>query len=239
MIITIDGPVGVGKSTVARAVACQLGLLHIDTGAMYRALAWRCLEEDLASDDPHQMADLARRTQIRLVPSPAGPKVFCNEIDVTGIIRSPEVTALVSQVSAHAGLREIVVNAQRQMGAAGSVIMEGRDIGTVVFPNADVKLYLDAGLEARVRRRAKDFEAKGIPWSYDEIRQSILARDEYDKNREISPLRVAKDAIVLDTTDLDFDAVVAEVVRIIRQHLSKKKSQKTDKQSGPVDAPSC
>lgn len=227
MIVAIDGPVGVGKSTVARAVARQLGLLHIDTGAMYRALAWRCLEEDLAADDPLQMADLARRTRIRLEPSPAGPKVFCNDIDVTDIIRSPEVTALVSQVSAHAGLREIVVEAQRQMGLSGSVVMEGRDIGTVVFPNADVKLYLEAGLEARVRRRAKDFEAKGTPWSYDEIRQSIIARDEYDKNREVSPLRVAEDAIVLDTTDLDFEAVVAEVVRIIRHHLSEKKCQKT------------
>jgi cytidylate kinase len=228
MIVAIDGPVGVGKSTVARAVARQLGLLHIDTGAMYRALAWRCLEEDLAADDPGQMADLARRTQISLVPSPAGPKVFCNDHDVTDIIRSPEVTALVSQVSAHAGLREIVVDAQRQMGASGSVVMEGRDIGTVVFPNADVKLYLEAKLEARVRRRAKDFEAKGTPWSYDEIRQSILARDEYDKNREVSPLRVAQDAIVLDTTDLDFDAVVVEVVNLIRHHLSEKKTLKAD-----------
>ena len=226
MIVAIDGPVGVGKSTVARAVARQLGLLHIDTGAMYRALAWRCLEEDLAAEDPLQMTELARGTQIRLEPSPAGPKVFCNDTDVTDVIRSPEVTSLVSQVSAHPGLREIVVEAQRQMGKTGSVVMEGRDIGTVVFPNADVKLYLEAGLEARVRRRAKDFEAKGTPWSYDEIRQSIIARDEYDKNREFSPLRVAEDAIVLDTTDLDFEAVVAEVVRIIRHHLSEKKCHK-------------
>ncbi len=195
---------------------------------MYRALALRCLEEDLSPENPNEMADLARRTEVRLVPSPTGPKVFCNNTDVTDAIRSHEVTALVSQVSAHAGLREVVVNTQRQMGALGSVVMEGRDIGTVVFPNADVKLYLEAGLEARVRRRAQDFEAKGIPWSYDEIRQSIIARDEYDKNREVSPLCVAEDAIVLDTTNLEFDAVVAEVVRLIRQHLAEKKNPKTD-----------
>lgn len=228
MIVAIDGPVGVGKSTVARAVARQLGLLHIDTGAMYRALAWRCLEEDLSADDPSAMTALAQKTTIRLEPSPTGTKVYCNENEVTDVIRSPEVTSLVSRVSAHAGLREIVVSSQRLMGTSGSVVMEGRDIGTVVFPNADVKIYLEASLEARVRRRARDFEAEGTPWSNDEIRQSIIARDEFDKNRKVSPLRVAENALVLDTSDLDFESVVAEVVRIVRQHLSEKKSQKTE-----------
>jgi cytidylate kinase len=222
MIVAIDGPVGVGKSTVARAVARQLGILHIDTGAMYRALAFRCLEEDLDPLNEVQMTALAERNTVLLEPSPSGPKVICNGQDVSDEIRLPEVTALVSQVSAHAGLREVVVAAQREMGRLGSVIMEGRDIGTVVFPQADVKIYLDAALEARVKRRARDLEERGIPWSYEETRQSIIARDYYDKNRPVSPLKIAEDAIVVDTTHLEFDEVVAEIVRIIRQLLAMK-----------------
>jgi cytidylate kinase len=227
MIVAIDGPVGVGKSTVARAVARRLGLLHIDTGAMYRALAWRCIEEDLNPDDPKQMRDLAERTYIRLEPSPTGPKVFCGAVDVTEVIRTPEVTSIVSKVSAHKGLREVVVEAQRGMGESGSVVMEGRDIGTVVFPHADVKIFLDANLDARVRRRASDYEAKGIPWSFEEIRKSVLARDDRDKNREASPLKVSDDAIVVDTSGLDFEEVVAQVVKIIRNEIRKKRGGKT------------
>lgn len=224
MIVAIDGPVGVGKSTVARAVAEQMGFLHIDTGAMYRALALRCLEEDLDPDDPQAMGEMAAFTQVRLEPSPRGPKVHLNSHDVTEAIRSPEVTALVSKVSAHPGLREIVVHRQRLMAEHGSVVMEGRDIGTVVFPRADVKIYLDASLDARVRRRAGDYEARGTPWSFEEIRQSVLARDDYDRNREVSPLRVADDALVVDTTDLSFEEVVARIVKIIRDKIREKRS---------------
>jgi cytidylate kinase len=225
MIVAIDGPVGVGKSTVAREVARRLGLLHIDTGAMYRALAWRCLEEDLNPDDPEEMCDLAERTGIRLEPAPAGAKVFCDDLDVSEVIRSPDVTALVSKVSAHPGLRNVVVEQQRAMGASGSVVMEGRDIGTVVFPNAEVKVYLDADLAARTKRRAADYEARGVPWSHDEIQQSIRARDEFDKNRVASPLRIAEDATLLDTTSLTFEQVVSQVVDIIRTKLRQRDSR--------------
>ncbi len=223
MIVAIDGPVGVGKSTVARAVAERTGFLHIDTGAMYRALALRCIEDDLDPDDPQAMGEMAAFSQVRLEPSPTGPKVFLESQDVTDTIRSAEVTALVSRVSAHAGLREIVVHRQRLLAEAGSVVMEGRDIGTVVFPRADVKIYLDACLDTRVKRRAGDYEARGTPWSFEEIRKSIVARDDYDKGREVSPLRVAEDALVLDTSELSFEEVVARIVKIIRDKIREKR----------------
>jgi cytidylate kinase len=224
MIVAIDGPVGVGKSTVAREVAKRLGLLHIDTGAMYRALAWKCLEEDLDCANPATMTELARRTRVDLEPSPEGPRVFCDGIDVSGPIRSPEVSSLVSEVSTHAGLREVVVNRQREMGDAGSVVMEGRDIGTVVFPQADVKVYLDASVESRVRRRTQDFESKGIPCSHEEVRKNLLHRDHIDSTRETSPLRVAEDASVIDTSDLSFEEVVQAVVDRVRETLAKRRA---------------
>lgn len=220
MIVAIDGPVGVGKTTVARAVAERLGFVHIDTGAMYRALALRCLEDDLDPDDAVAMGDLAKREPICMELSPEGLRVYIHGEDVSDEIRSPEVTALVSRVSAHAGLREVVVAQQREMGATGNVVMEGRDIGSVVFPQADVKIYLDATLDSRVKRRAGDFETKGIPWSFEEIRQSIVARDEYDRTRKVSPLRVADDALVLDSSDLTFDQVVGRMIEIIRERMA-------------------
>jgi len=223
MIVAIDGPVGVGKSTVADAVARRLGLLHIDTGAMYRALAWKCLEEDLDPGDEKALSELARRTQIHLEPSPGGPRVFCDGLEVSGLIRTPEINALVSKVSAWPGLRQVVVEYQRLLGRQGSVIMEGRDIGTVVFPQADVKLYLNADLETRVARRAAEDESRGLPWSKDEIRQSILERDEADSHREASPLRIAEDAIELDTSNLPFNEVVDKVVKVIRSRICERK----------------
>lgn len=224
MIVAIDGPVGVGKSRVASAVARRVGLLHIDTGAMYRALALKCLEEDLDPTDGQAMTQMARRTRIRLEPSPGGSRVFCDDQEVTEMIRTPEISGLVSKVSVHQGLREVVVEYQRHLGQQGSVIMEGRDVGTVVFPHADVKLFLDADLETRVKRRAAEYESRGVPWSKDEIRQSILARDESDTQREISPLRVADDAIVLDTSNLSFDEVVDQVVSLIRSRIGERKT---------------
>lgn len=223
MIVSIDGPVGVGKTSVAKAVAKRLGLLHIDTGAMYRALAWKSLEEDLDPDDPKAMTDLAARTLIRLENSPQGFKVYCDRTDVTEEIRSPDVTAVVSQVSAHQGLREQVVNQQRKLGVGGSVIMEGRDIGSVVFPNADVKVYLDASIDARTDRRLKELEAKGVPCSFEEIRQSVEKRDRFDSTREVSPLTIPEGAVVVDTSNLSFDEVVEKIVAMVREGIRRKK----------------
>jgi len=217
MIVALDGPVGVGKTSVARSVARRLGLLHIDTGAMYRALAWRCLEEDLDPKDPAAMTGLAERTLVSLEPAPDGPRVFCNMVDVTEAIRAPEVSALVADVSSHPGLRKVVVQMQRSLGRSGSVIMEGTDIGTVVFPNADVKVFLDAGEEARVKRRTSEFESKGIPYSHQEVRDSIVERDKRERRQGKDGPRIAPDALRLDTSELDFEEVVSRVIRLIRR----------------------
>ena len=213
MIIAIDGPVGVGKSTVARAAAEKLGFLHIDTGAMYRVLAWRCLQDGKPPDDSDAMTELAEQTTIRFENSEKKLRVFCGETEVTEPIRDPEVTAIVSQVSAHPGLRDIVVKHQREMGRAGNVVMEGRDIGTVVFPDAEIKIYLDGDLDIRAQRRAQDFKASGVPYTVDDIKKSIAERDRKDKSRETSPLKVADGATILDTTKLTVDEVVARIVQ--------------------------
>lgn len=223
MIVSIDGPVGVGKTSVAKSVAQHLGLLHIDTGAMYRALAWKCLEEDLDPQDPDCMTALAQRTEIHLENSPGNLKVFCDRTDVTEEIRTAEVTSIVSDVSAHEGLRQHVVTQQRKLGEQGSVLMEGRDIGSVVFPNADVKIYLDATVEARTNRRLKELESKGIPCSFEEIRQTVEQRDHLDRTRKISPLTIPEGALVIDTSHLGFDQVVDQIVGIVHDALRRKK----------------
>ncbi|MCA9424416.1 MAG: (d)CMP kinase [Candidatus Omnitrophica bacterium] len=227
MIVSIDGPVGVGKTSVAKAVAQHLGLLHIDTGSMYRALAWKCLEQDLDPDDPQAMATLAEETEVLLQNSPEGPKVFCDDHDVTDEIRSPEVTSVVSQVSAHEGLRHHVVEQQRKLGDQGSVIMEGRDIGSVVFPSADVKIYLDGSLEARTNRRLKELESKGVPCSFEEIRQTVEDRDREDMNRRVSPLTIPEGAQVIDTSHLTFSQVVDRIVETVRAAIRTKRFAKT------------
>ena len=162
MIVSIDGPVGVGKTSVAKAVAHQLGLLHIDTGAMYRALAWKALEKDLDPGDPKAMTELAEQTRIHLENSPEGPRVYCDGTDVTEEIRSPDVTSIVSQVSAHEGLRHQVVEQQRRLGEQGSVIMEGRDIGSVVFPDADAKFGCFGGSADRAKVERTRIEGNSL-----------------------------------------------------------------------------
>ncbi len=223
MIVSIDGPVGVGKTSIAKAAGQQLGLLHIDTGAMYRALAWKCLEEDLDPQDPAAMTDLSIRTEVHLENSPKGLKVFCDGTEVTEEIRSAEVTSTVSHVSSHAGLRQHVVSQQRQLGERGSVIMEGRDIGSVVFPDADVKIYLDATVEARTLRRLKELESKGVPCSFEEIRQTVEQRDHLDKTRSNSPLTIPEEATVIDTSQLSFNQVVEKIMETVRASLRKRK----------------
>ena len=224
MIVSIDGPVGVGKTSVAKAVAHQLGLLHIDTGAMYRALAWKALEKDLDPGDPKAMTELAEQTRIHLENSPEGPRVYCDGTDVTEEIRSPDVTSIVSQVSAHEGLRHQVVEQQRRLGEQGSVIMEGRDIGSVVFPDADAKIYLDASVEARTERRLRELESKGIPCSFEEIHRTVEERDHLDRTREVSPLVIPESAKVIDTSNMTFNEVVEKVVRVVRDVIRRKKA---------------
>ncbi len=217
LIVAIDGPAGAGKSTVARAVARRLDLLFLDTGAMYRAITWKALSEGLALDDADAMTRLARESQIALIPGEDGDRVRIDGQDVTDAIRMPEVTRHVSQVAAHAGVREVLVDRQRELGKGGGVVAEGRDIGTVVFPQAPVKIFLVASPMERARRRAKDLEAKGHAVDLDELAAEIARRDAYDSNRAVSPLKAAEDAVRVDTDQLSAEQVVDRILEIARQ----------------------
>ena len=208
-VIAIDGPAGAGKSTVAKIVAEKLGYTYIDTGAMYRGVAWKTLQQS--------QEDILRAVQdidVRLVCTESGTRVTVDGTDVTREIRTPEVTHIVSRVAALGPVREKMVELQRAMAADGAVVMDGRDIGTNVLPNADVKIFLTASVEERARRRYDEMKEKGYAVDFDELKQEIASRDKQDSERAISPLRQAEDAVLLDSTSLTIDEVVARVLKL-------------------------
>jgi CMP/dCMP kinase len=210
-VVAIDGPAGAGKSTLARGVAKSLGLTYVDTGAMYRAVAWKALHLGADLDDPRALAALAGRMKISFKPARAGQKVVADGRDVTTVIRTPEVTQTASVVAAVPGVRRALVERQRRLGRKGGVVMEGRDIGTVVFPRADVKFFIDASIEERARRRFKEMHAKDAGVDLKSIEESIRRRDKRDRGRADSPLRPAADAVTVDTTRL----TQAQVLKIL------------------------
>jgi cytidylate kinase len=212
LVIAIDGPSGAGKGTVARAIAADLGYRHVDSGAMYRAVGWKAQQDGIALDDEAAVAALAARSRIEI--SSAG--VTVDGIDVTRAIRTPDIDRAAASVARLPRVRGVLVERQRDMGAGGAVVMEGRDIGTVVFPNADVKVYLDASPEERARRRASDPAHTGVPTAVSDVATLLTQRDELDRTRTASPLYAAQDALVVDTTGKDVDAVVKEVLALIR-----------------------
>lgn len=223
MIVAIDGPSGSGKSSVAREVARRCGLTYLDTGAMYRSVALACLKRGVDPEDAAPVARLAGDVSIRFESSAGGQRVLLDGEDVTEAIRTPEVELAVSPVSANPAVREAMVALQRSFGERGDVVAEGRDIGTVVFPAADVKVFLTARPEARARRRAVQREGGNLAQGRDvavdaEQERAILAdlvrRDEYDSSREASPLRPAEDATHIDSSDLSFDEVVSAVIAL-------------------------
>lgn len=211
-VIAIDGPVGAGKSTVARAVAQRLGFRYVDTGAMYRSVAWAAGRQGVDLLDRDRVAALARELAIEFMPAPGGQRVIVGGTDVTEAIRTPAVSEGASVASAYPEVRAAMVALQRRMGEGGGVVMEGRDIGTVVFPDAEVKIYLDATLEERARRRYEELRANGEQVSYDAVRLALLERDQRDSTREHSPLRAAPDALVVDSSAMTVDETVAAIL---------------------------
>ena len=217
IVIAIDGPAAAGKSTTARLVARRLGYLHIDTGAMYRAITLRVLEETIALDDVERIGLLAERTLLRLEKGENGVRVFVDDREVTQQVRSEQVTRSVSAVSSYQRVRDVLVREQRRAAAGGGVVLEGRDIGTVVLPNADLKIFMVASVPRRVKRRQKDLEAAGVQIDSDVLEHEIVERDRLDSTREASPLRKAPDALEVDTSEMSIEEQVQFVVDKARE----------------------
>jgi cytidylate kinase len=217
IVVAIDGPAGSGKSTTARLVAARMGYRHIDTGAMYRAVALEALRSGTDPEDAAACAGLAESIQIRFEESPGGQRVICGGRDVSEEIRSPEVTRAVSPVSAHPAVRTAMVRQQRVLAAQGGAVLEGRDIGTVVLPSAEVKVYLVASTSVRAQRRMLEMRDRGTEMALDEVERDIIRRDEYDSSREASPLRRAVGSVQVDTSDLTIDGQVDRIVQITRE----------------------
>jgi CMP/dCMP kinase len=219
LVIAIDGPAGSGKSTLAALLARKYNYTNIETGAMYRALAFKAIEDRVSLDDEKRLAELAEQSHIELVANPDGNRVLLDEADVTECLRSQEVTDAASKVSVHPAVRHWMVAAQQKMGAGGGIVMEGRDIGTKVFPNADVKIFLDAAPEIRGTRRFQQSPAETAHEA--SVVAELQARDQRDRTRANSPLIPAADAVPIDSTYLTLDQVLARAVELIDAMLEK------------------
>ncbi|PSL50476.1 cytidylate kinase [Salsuginibacillus halophilus] len=215
--IAIDGPAGAGKSTVARQLAGRLSYLYVDTGAMYRALTWKALQEDLPLHDEEQLTQLLERIKLELGGNEEAPRVYVNDAEVTEGVRTPEVTAAVSEVSAHEAVRRMMAEKQRMLAANRRAVLDGRDIGSHVLPDAELKVFLTASVDERAKRRHEENVEKGISSDFEEIKQAISRRDEQDANRTIAPLVKARDAYEIDTTNQQVEDVVAEIESLLRQ----------------------
>jgi len=215
IVIAIDGPSGAGKGTIARTISARLGYRHVDTGAMYRAVAWKALHDHVAVDDEAAVASLAERSTIAV----EGGVVSIDGHDVTAAIRTPDIDKGAAAVARLPRVRAVLVARQRALGREGGVVMEGRDIGTVVFPQAEVKIYLDASAEERARRRANDPAHTGSQSGQAAVAAAIQARDTSDTTRAASPLTLAPDAVRIDTTSMPIDAVVEKVMELVREKI--------------------
>src|SRR5271165_174317 len=219
LVIAIDGPAGSGKSTIAARLARKLGYVNLESGAMYRAVALKALAHHVSVADAEPLRRLADRTVIQLEPQPEGNRVLLDGRDVSQRIREGDVTLAASRVSMHPPVREIMVARQRELGARGGVVMEGRDIGTAVFPNSDVKVFLDADARIRAERRVAQ-NGSLTPEAAQRTIEDLVARDQRDRTRAVSPLVPAPDAVIIDSTNLSIDDAVFRVEQLARQRLS-------------------
>ena len=217
LIIAVDGPAGSGKSTVSKLIARRLGLLYIDTGAMYRALTLKALKENIDLDDEGSLTKLAERVDINLTHENGNLRVYLDGKDVSKDIRTPELTGNVKFIARVPGVRAHMVELQRKVASQGSgAVLEGRDIGTVVFPQAKNKFYLDASVDERAKRRCKELKEDGQSVDAEQIKRDILIRDESDKTRKVAPLKEAKDAVRIDTTNLSIEEVVDRIISMLK-----------------------
>ncbi|QSQ10121.1 Cytidylate kinase [Koleobacter methoxysyntrophicus] len=215
MNIAIDGPAGAGKSTIAKILAEKLGMNYIDTGAMYRAITLKAIENNIDFNDVSSLINLVNNTDIKI----SNGRIYLDSKDVTDKIRTPLVSQKVSKIAAISEIREKMICLQRELAENGNVIMDGRDIGTVVLPNASLKFFITATVEERAKRRFLELKAKGYDVNYDNIKKEILSRDEQDMKRKISPLKLAEDAIVIDTSNKEIEEIIQE---ILQQHITRR-----------------
>lgn len=222
IIIAIDGPSGAGKSTLAKELARRIGYVQLDTGAMYRAMAWLSRENGIELVDGVALQEFCAGADIRLQPMNGGSRVFANGREITELIRTPEISMLTSRISALAPVRQAMTQLQRRMGASGGVILEGRDIGTVVFPEAELKFFLTASAEERGRRRFLELQSKGDQVSLEGTIQEVKQRDDQDAGRDLAPLKQAEDALAIDSTGLTIDEVVSLMEQAVHAAIAAK-----------------
>jgi len=221
IVVAIDGPAGSGKGTVAKRIAKELKMINIDTGAMYRCVALQSIRAGIKVEDEEKIVKLLEKIEIEIKPEADKDYIFLNGEDVTKQIRESDVTNIVSPISVILPVRTKLIELQRKMAEGKNIVMEGRDIGTVVFPNAEVKIYLDADVEERAKRRYKENQEKGIECTYEEILENVRTRDYRDSNRQYGALKKAEDAILIDSSNLTIDEVVEKVKKIIMSHLGR------------------
>ena len=213
--IAIDGPASSGKSTVAKILASDFHFIYVDTGAMYRAITFLAIKHNIVFSDEDGLAELTKKYPITFKQSAHGQLVFADDEEITQAIRQPDVSGAVSEVSAHRKVREELVEAQRKLAQAGGVVMDGRDIGTTVLPQAEVKIFLVASVDERAQRRYKENQEKGIEMDFEAIKEAIAKRDYLDSHREVSPLIQAEDAELVDTTGMSIEQVVTKIKEVV------------------------
>lgn len=217
LIITVDGPAGVGKSSVSKALSQKISYAYLDTGALYRAVAYKVAESGISADDREAISEFCQNIDISLQRDDVGMKILANGDDITDRIRTEEIGILASTVSAIPMVRKKLLPIQRKAGSGGGIIAEGRDMGTVVFPDADVKFFINAQIQERAKRRYLQLVKRGVEADFEDIKSGILVRDRQDTKRNIAPLRPAEDAFILDTTDMKMGEVVEKMIGLIKE----------------------